>query len=278
MSSSESTAAWTENRADAGPGVSVVTEVWRARELIGFFALRDLRVRYKQAVFGVLWALAQPVATVAVFTFVFGRLVGIDTGGVPYPLFALVGMVMWSYFASVVGSASDVLVGNSALITKVYFPRIAAPVASLLPPLVDMVVSLGLVAILFVVYGLAPGWSVLGFPLALGLLMAAALGTGLWLAALNVRYRDVRHAVTLILQVWLFISPVAYPSTLVSEEQRYLYALNPMTGVIEVARWSLVNGPWPGWSLAVSAASALLLLVSGLWYFRRSEPSFADVI
>ena len=271
-------AEWTDNRAGTRPGRAVLAEAWRARELVGYFALRDLRVRYKQAILGVLWAVVQPLATVVVFTFVFGRLAGVDSGDVPYPLLTLSGVVLWAYFSSVVTQASDVLVRDSALITKVYFPRLTAPLASLLPPLVDMAVTLCLLGLLCLFYGFLPPATILALPLVLVLLMATALGVGLWLSALNVRYRDIRHAVLPMMQVLLFVSPVGYPSNLVGESGRYLYALNPMAGVIDLGRWSLLGEPWPGWPLAVSVGVCACVLASGLWYFTRAERGFADVI
>ena len=252
--------------------------LWRARELIGYFALRDLRLRYRQAVLGVVWVLVQPVASVAIFTLVFSRLAGINSEGVPYPLFALVGMVSWTYFSSAVVSASESLVGNANLITKVYFPRMAAPAASLVPPAVDLGVSMVLVGVVALYYGWFPDVRVLAVPLWLLLLALATLGVSLWLAALNVRYRDVQYAVAPVLQVWLFASPVAYPASLLTGWEAAVYALNPMVGVIGVARWSLLGTPWPGWPLAVSLASSVLVFLSGFRYFSRSQRSFADVI
>ncbi len=247
-------------------------------DLVAILALRDLRVRYRQALLGVVWVLLQPVATVVIFTLVFRRLARISSQGVPYPLFALLGMVVWIYFATAVQRGSDVLVSNPALVTKVYFPRVVAPVAAVLPPLVDLLVSMGLVAVLLVHYGRFSGWRLLAVPGWLGLGVLAALAVVLWLSALNVRYRDVQQALGPALQVWLFASPVAYPADLLTGWQQGLYALNPMAGVISLARWSVLGAPWPGWPLAVSVASTVLVLASGLAYFRRAETTFADVI
>lgn len=256
----------------------MASQLWTGRELIRFFAWRDLRVRYKQAVLGVAWIVLQPVAAVATFTFVFHRLAGVDESTAPYPLFAMAGLISWVYFSSVITQGSQVLVGNAALVTKVYFPRLTAPAASLLPPLADLGVSLGLVAVLCVLYGHSPTWALLAFPLWLLLLAGTALGVVLWLSALNVRYRDVGHAITPALQVWLFLSPVAYPSTLVSDRGRMLYALNPMVGAIDVGRWVLIGSPWPGWPVAVSAGVAVVVLFLAARYFQRAERSFADVV
>jgi ABC-type polysaccharide/polyol phosphate export permease len=270
--------AWIENSAGRRAREGTWKVLWQSRQLIGYLALRDLRVRYRQAVLGVIWFLVQPVATVVVFTFVFQRLAGIQTQDVPYPLFALTGMITWTYFATGVGRASEVLASNPNLVTKVFFPRIVAPAAGLLPPLVDLAISGVLVAGLAVYYGVWPGWSLLAAPLWLLLLVGTTLGVGLWLSAINVRYRDVRHAIGPTLQLWLFASPVAYPVTSLSGWSDALYSLNPVVGVIEFGRWSLLGATWPGGSLLISVCSASMVLISGVAYFRRAERSFADVI
>jgi ABC-2 type transport system permease protein/lipopolysaccharide transport system permease protein len=269
---------WVENAAGSGARARPWTELWRVRELVAFFALRDLKVRYKQAALGVAWVLLQPLAAVAAFTLVFDRVVGITSEGIPYPLFALSGLVTWTYFSSAVARASTVLVADSALITKVYFPRLAAPSAALLPPLVDLAVSLSLVAAFMMYFGVGPTWNVLAAPVWLLLVLLTAFGVSLWLSALNVRYRDVQQAIVPLLQLWLFLSPVFYPSTLLSGWREFVFALNPMTGVIAFGRWTLLDAPWPGWPLAVSVAVALVVSVSGVRYFRQRERTFADVI
>jgi ABC-2 type transport system permease protein/lipopolysaccharide transport system permease protein len=253
------------------------SELWRSRELIFFFAVRDLKVRYRQAVLGVAWVLAQPLVLVGVFTLVFHNIAQLPSGDIPYPLFALTGLVVWACFSSSVTAASDSLVSNSALVTKVYFARLTAPLSALVPPLVDLAVSLVAVAAMCAYYGTYPTWRVLGAPLWLLLLIATTMGVGLWLSALNVRYRDVRHAVTPVLQVLLFLSPIAYAPVLPSGAA-LIYAINPMVGVISVFRWSVLAAPWPGWPLLVSAAAAAGLVISGLRYFRQAERAFADVI
>ena len=269
---------WTENSSSAGSREPLWTALWHSRVLIGFLALRDLKLRYRQAVLGVVWVLFQPVATVVVFTFVFQRLAGISSQGVPYPLFALTGMVTWNYFSNAASRASEVLVSNPNLVTKVYFPRMAAPAAGMLSPVVDLAVSLVLVGGLAAYYGVWTGWRLLAVPLWLLFLAGTTFGISLWLSALNVRYRDVRHALGPVLQLWLFASPVAYPTTSLSGWQELAYALNPIAGVIEFGRWSMLGVPWPGWSLAVSLGSGLFLFTSGCLYFRRAERDFADVI
>jgi ABC-type polysaccharide/polyol phosphate export permease len=276
--SAEPKAAWRENTARGVAGERSWSALWHARELIGYFALRDLRLRYRQAVLGVLWVLAQPVASVAVFTVVFSRLAGVESQGVPYPAFALVGMITWTYFSSVVVAGSGALVNNASLVTKVYFPRMAAPAAALLPPAVDLAISMVLFGAVAVYYGVFSGARLLAFPIWLLLLMVTAFAVVLWLSALNVRYRDVQHAVAPILQVWLFASPVAYPATLLSGWQELVYAINPVVGVIQLGRWSLLGTPWPGLPLLISTGSTAVLLISGLAYFNRAQRSFADVI
>jgi ABC-type polysaccharide/polyol phosphate export permease len=240
---------WHENAAKPSGRRSAWVALWRSRDLVGYFALRDLRVRYKQAVLGV-----------------------------PYPLFALLGMVVWTYFSSATTRGSEVFASSPELVTKVSFPRLAAPAGAMLPPLVDLAVSIALVAIFMVYYRLAPTWRLAATPVWLLLLVLTAFAMSLWLSALNVRYRDVRQAVGPVLQIWLFASPVAYPSTLLSPVAELAYALNPMAGVIGLARWSVLGTPWPGWPLAVSLTVLALVLALGLAYFRRAERSFADVI
>jgi len=278
MTSDAEALPWTENSARRRSQEAAWRVLWRSRVLIGYLALRDLRLRYRQAALGVVWVLIQPVATVVVFTFVFQRLAGVSSQGIPYPLFALAGMVTWTYFANATTRASEVLVGNPNLVTKVYFPRMAAPAAGLISPLVDLAVSAVLIGVLAVYYRQWPGWNILAAPLWLLFLMGTTLGLALWLSAVNVRYRDVRYALPPILQLWLFASPVAYPATLLTGWQELLYALNPVVGIIALGRWSLLGAPWPGWPLLVSFGSAVVLLVTGLAYFRRAERTFADVI
>lgn len=268
---------WTENAASGGP-LLPWGELWRARGLIALFALRDLRVRYKQAVLGVAWVVVQPVVTVLAFTVVFDRLVDVPSGDLPYPVFALAGLLGWTYLTGCISRGSEVLVNNTALVTKVYFPRLIAPLASLLPPLVDLVIGLVLLAALSLAYGVVPGPQLLLLPVWLALLVLTALGVVCLLAALNVRYRDVRQIVAPALQILLFLSPVAYSYATVSDSTRLLASLNPVVGVLEFGRWVLVDGPWPGWSLLVSVLSALTVTAGGVLYFQRAQRSFADVI
>jgi lipopolysaccharide transport system permease protein len=269
---------WVENRPRRGFHGPGLRELWRYRELGGFLALRDLKVRYKQAVFGAAWALFQPLAGVLVFTVIFRRLAKVPSDGIPYPLFAFAGLLVWSYNALGVTKATQSMVSNAPLVTKVYFPRLLMPLAAVLPGLLDLGLSLLLLGLLLPVYGIAPGPAALTLPLWMVALVATTSGVGMWLAALNVQYRDVNHAITLLVQLWLFVSPVAYPSSLVQGAWRYLYALNPMAGVIDGFRWALLRGPAPGPTLLISMTMTALLLVSGTVYFQRTERRFADVI
>jgi ABC-type polysaccharide/polyol phosphate export permease len=269
---------WIENRATAGRRATRVGEVWPYRELVLFLATRDVRVRYKQAVFGVAWAVIQPLAGAAVLSVVFHRYADVEGVGASYELFAFAGFAVWTYFSTALGTVTQSLVGNSGLITKVYFPRIVAPLAGLLPALVDLGIAMSVLVAALVITGDAPGLAVLATPLWLLALMAAALGPGLILATLNVKYRDAHQAFGLLTQLWLFASPVAYSSNLVPDGWRYAFALNPMSGVIEGFRWSFLGEPPPDRTLLVSLAVAAALLLGGVRYFRSAERRFADVI
>jgi ABC-type polysaccharide/polyol phosphate export permease len=278
VSTTGSAQEWRENAARPGPASSAWLSLWQSKDLIALLARRDLRLRYNQAALGVVWVLIQPIVSVAIFTVVFGRLAGISSENVPYSLFALTGFVVWTYFSTAVLRGSEVLAENPQLVTKVYFPRLAAPAAAVLPPLVDLAVSIALVVPLMAYHRVTPTWRVAATPIWVGLAILAAVGVALWLAALNVRFRDVRYALGPVMQMWLFASPVAYPSTLLTGRGELLYAVNPISGVIGLARWSLLGTPWPGWPLAVSTASISLSLWGGIAYFRRAERTFADVI
>jgi ABC-type polysaccharide/polyol phosphate export permease len=269
---------WTENRSSVHRPVLRLPELWAYRELVGFLALRDIRARYKQAVFGVGWAVLQPLISAAIFTLVFRRLAGVPSDGVPYPLFALLSVSVWTYFATSVNGATTSLVSNAALVTKVYFPRLAAPLAALAHGVVGLTVALLLVAAAMAYYGVVPGLAVLWLPVCVLALMGVALGAGLLLSAINVRYRDVGQVVGLLLQVWLFASPVAYPSSLVPQRWRELYALNPMVGILDTFRWAVLGTPGPGPDVLLSLAAGGALLAVGVIYFQHSERRFADVI
>lgn len=269
---------WVENRPTRGGRALDLRELWQYRELARFFALRDLKVRYKQAAFGVGWAILRPIAGAVVLTVVFRQVAGVPSDGLAYVPFALLGYSAWSYFSTSLGGAASSLVSNSALITKVYFPRLLAPAAAVVPGLVDLAVALVPLALVMAWTATAPGIGLVTLPLWVAALAVTALGIGLWFATVNVRYRDAGALLGLLMQLWFFLSPVAYPASAVADPWRALYYLNPVAGIIGGLRWSVLDGPWPGWPLAVSAASAALLTLGGLRSFRAGERYFADVI
>lgn len=272
-----STGVWTENRAGGARTVDW-RELWNARELLWFFALRDVRVRYKQAALGFAWVVLVPLITVGAFTVAFEGLADVPSDGAPYPVFALAGLVGWTYLSQCVAQGSEVLVRNPALINKTYFPRLVAPLASILPPLVDLGVGLLVLAVLCAVYGVTPGLTVLLLPVWLLVLVLTALGPVLLLSAVNVRYRDVRHLVAPALQALLFLSPVAYSASGLTGWARLLYGLNPAVGALDLGRWVLIDGPRPGLPAALSLLVALASAVVGLVVFQRQARTFADVI
>jgi lipopolysaccharide transport system permease protein len=254
-------------------------DLWRFRELLGFLAWRDIKVRYKQTTLGVLWALIQPAVTLAVFTFIFGKLAAMPAGNAPYPLLVLCGLLPWQLFAAAFSNASGSLVANTHLISKVYFPRLIVPLSSVAVALIDFTVVLGLLAAMCLWWQFLPDWRIIFVPLFILLTLVTAIGTGLWLTALTVKYRDFRFVVPFLLQVGLFLSPVGFSSTNLPN-WRFVYSLNPMVGAIDGFRWCLLRGepPLDPVNLATSVGMALLLLASGLWYFRRTERTFADII
>lgn len=271
--------AWTENRAPARwfPRLEL-RQLWRFRELALVLAQRDLKVRYKQTVFGLAWVIMQPLVAATIFTLVFGRLAGLPSEGLPYAVFVYSGLVLWTYFSGALDSVAHSLVQNRELVTKTYFPALVVPFALALPGLVDLLVSLVVLAIVMAAYGVAPGAALVLLPLWIVSCVVVVLASGLWLSALNVKYRDVRHTMTFLLQVWLFASPVVYAGSLVEGKWTYLYAVNPMVTVLDGFRWSAVGTPAPGPEALVSLAVVLALLGGGLVYFRRAERRFADVI
>jgi lipopolysaccharide transport system permease protein len=253
--------------------------LWEYRELLWFLALRDIKVRYKQTVLGASWAVLQPVATAVVFTLVFGRLAKVPSDGVPYALFALCGLVVWNFFSSAVSSTSSSLIGNSNLISKVYFPRLCVPIASVMASFVDFLVATGVLFIAMAIYGIWGGWRIVAAIPVAGLAFAAALGVSLWLSAFAARFRDVRYVVPFLMQFWLFATPVAYPSTLLSERWHLVYALNPMVGVVEAFRWAMLGSDIDiAGVVLTSTAVVIVVLLSGALYFRRMERTLADVI
>jgi lipopolysaccharide transport system permease protein len=256
-----------------------LSAVWEYRELLYFLVWRDLKVRYKQTLLGVVWVVIQPAFFTLAFSIFFGRLAGIPSDGIPYPLFAFCGLIPWQLFAHGLVNAGNSLVLNERLITKVYFPRLVIPLSAILSGLVDFVFGFVVLLGLIAYYGVVPTNSLWTFPAFIAMAMAAAVGVGLWLAALNVEYRDVRYTMPFITQLWFFLTPIAYPSSLVPEKWRTLYDLNPMVGAVEGFRWALLaKNEAPGSQLVVSLVIMLALLVSGLYYFRRMEKNFADVI
>jgi len=268
---------WIENRPSRVRGVAL-RELWPYRELVYFLALRDLKARYKQAFFGISWAVIQPVAGVTVFTIVFRKLASISSGGVPYLAFAFLGLLVWTYFAASVTAATTSLVANAALVTKVYFPRIAAPLAALVPGLAELAIGLVLLSGIMVHYRIVPGWAALTLPGWVLAAMVVGLAVGLLAASLNVKYRDVGAVMPVLVQLWLLATPVAYPSSLVHGGWRWVYALNPMVAVVDGFRWSLLETDAPSYEALASAAAAAVLLACGLLYFLRTERKFADVI
>ena len=256
-----------------------LADLWQYRELIYFLTWRDIKVRDKQTVLGGAWAILQPFLTMVVFSVFFGRLAGIPSDGLPYPIFAYCALLPWQLFAHALTESSNSLVANERLITKVYFPRLVVPISAVLAGLLDFLVAFVVLIGMMMYYHIRPTAAVWTVPLFLLLAVGAALGVGLWLSALNVQYRDVRYTIPFLTQFWLFLTPVAYPSTLVPVSWRALYGLNPMAGVVEGFRWALLGKTeGPGALLAVSVAITIVILVGGLYYFRRMEKTFADVV
>ena len=264
-----------------------LADIWNYRELVYFLIWRDIKVRYKQTLLGAAWAIIQPFFTMVVFTIFFGRLAGVPSDGVPYPIFAYTGLLPWGLFTKALTDAGRAMVANRAMITKIYFPRLVIPLASVLSGLVDFAIAfLVLIGMIFY-YNNVPGEydsisispTILTLPFFIFLALVTALGVGLWLSALNVRYRDINYILPFLTQFWLFITPVAYPASMIPVQWRWLYALNPMTGVVEGFRWALLGtGSGPDLMLAVSTTISILALISGLFYFRRMERTFADMV
>lgn len=254
-------------------------ELVEYRELLYFLAWRDLKVKYKQTALGIVWAILQPFLTMVVFSVLFGRLVGVPTNDIPYPIFAYAGLLPWQLFATTLTNASNSLVGNSHIIKKVYFPRAIIPLASVISGIVDFALAFTVLAGMMFYYRIVPDASVIALPFFTLLAVACSLGVGLWLSSLNVRYRDVRHVIPFLVQLWFFSTPVLYPSNLIPEKWRVLYFLNPMTGVVEGFRSSLVGGKGEtGLGVVISGIVVLCFLIGGGFYFRKMERIFADVV
>jgi lipopolysaccharide transport system permease protein len=254
-------------------------ELWEYRELLYFLIWRDIKVRYKQTALGASWAIIQPFCTMLVFSLFFGHLGKIPSDNIPYPIFSFAALVPWTFFANGLGQSSNSLVGNANLITKIYFPRLIVPLAAVFSGIVDFLLAFVVLLGMLFYYGLAPTLHVLWLPLFLLLALVTSLGVGLWLSALNVEYRDVRYVVPFLTQFWLFATPIAYPSSLLPQPWRTVYGLNPMVGVVEGFRWALLGtGTAPGPIIAVSSVVAVIALVTGAFYFRRMEKTFADIL
>ena len=255
-------------------------DLWRYRELFYFLAWRDILVRYKQTEIGIVWALIRPFLTMIVFTIVFGQLAKLPSNGVPYPILVFAAMLPWQFFANALSECSNSLINNSNLISKVYFPRLIVPTSAVIVSFVDFLISGIILLALMAWYNFIPSWRILTLPLFILINFAAAMGGGLWLSALNVKYRDFRYIVPFIVQFGLYISPVGFSSSVVPERWRLLYSLNPIVGVIDGFRWAILGGEaklyLPGFTLSVGLVA--LLFASGVWYFRKMERSFADVI
>lgn len=254
-------------------------EVWVYHELLYFLALRDIQVRYKQTALGIVWAVLQPVLTMMVFTLLFGRLAKLPSEGIPYPIFIFTALLPWQLFAHSLTESSNSLVQNQQLVKKVYFPRLVIPLASVLASLVDFAVAFSVLILLMFYYHVIPLYTIITLPFFILLAILSAFAVGVWLSALNVKYRDIKHVIPFLTQFWMFATPIAYSSTLVPERWKLIYGLNPMTGVVEGFRWAILGKSQPpGILFAISIGVVLVLLVTGLYYFRQMESSFADMV
>lgn len=269
----------TRRQASKGWAWPKLRELWEYRELIYFFAWRDIKVRYKQTVMGASWAIIQPFFTMVIFSLFFGRLAKVPSDGLPYPIFSYAALVPWTFFANAITQASNSLVLSANMIKKIYFPRLSLPIATVLAGVIDFALAFLVLLGMMLYYGLVPTINILWLPLFLLLALVASLGVSLWLAAMNVQFRDVRYMVPFLTQAWLFVTPIAYPSSLLSEPWRTVYGINPMAGVVDGFRWALLGTDTaPGPMMVVSVVVALILFVSGAFYFRQMEQSFADVL
>jgi len=254
-------------------------ELWEYKELLYFLVWRDIKVRYKQTLLGAGWAIIQPFFTMVVFSLFFGKLAKMPSDGIPYPIFSFAALVPWSFFANGLTQASNSLVGSANLVTKVYFPRLAIPIATVLAGVVDFILAFIMLLGMMLYYGIFPGVNIVWLPFLLSLVFTISLGVSLWFSALNVQFRDVRYVIPFLVQFWLFATPIAYPSSLMSEPWKTLYGINPMVGVVEGFRWALLGTKTaPGPIVLVSSVVALLVLFSGALYFRRMEKGFADIV
>jgi lipopolysaccharide transport system permease protein len=253
--------------------------MWKYRELLYFLTWRDIKVRYKQTVLGAAWAVIQPFFTMVVFSLFFGKLAKVPSDGIPYPIFAYAALVPWHFFANGINQSANSLVGSANLIRKVYFPRLVVPISSVVSGVVDFVLAFAVLLGMMLFYDIYPTSNIIWLPFLLLLAFSTSLGVGLWFAALNVQFRDVFYVVPFLTQFWLFATPIAYPSSLLSEPWRTLFGVNPMVGVVEGFRWALLGADTaPGTMIVVSSLVAIVLLVGGAFYFKRLEKSFADVV
>ncbi len=269
-----------EDRRGLGLGL---TDVWTYRELLYFLAWRDVKVRYKQTLLGVLWVVLQPLVSMVIFTVLFGILLQVDSGDAPYPVFALAGLLPWNYFSQALTRSSTSVVNSANLVTKIYFPRLVIPLSGVFSSLVDFAIAFGALIVSMVVYGIAPTPALLVLPALILLAMITALGFGLWLSALNVKYRDVNYLLPFLIQIWMYVTPVVYGSNLLPERYRFLLSLNPMTGVVEGFRWAVLGQAVVGDYLSapligLSVVISLVTLISGLIFFRDTERTFADIV
>jgi lipopolysaccharide transport system permease protein len=253
-------------------------ELWNYRELLLSFTVRDIKIRYKQTALGFLWAIIQPLFMMVIFTVIFGGFAKIPSDGLPYPLFSFAALLPWMLFSEGLTRSTMSMVANANIMTKVYFPRLIMPISGILSPLVDFVVSISILVVMMVYYGFVPTINVVFLPLFILLALATSLGIGLWLSALNVKYRDFQYTVPFIIQLWMYASPVVYPASMIPESIRFLYGLNPMVGVIEGFRWALLGTAMPRGILFVSIGVVAIILISGMFYFRRMEQYYADVV
>ena len=253
-------------------------KLWHYRDLLFVLTVRDIKVRYKQTILGILWVVIQPVFMMVFFTLIFGRLAGMPSDGVPYPIFAYAGLLPWTFFSNALNSSANSLVGNSSLITKVYFPRMIIPIASVGAVLVDFVIAFGLLILLMFYYGIGFSWNILMLPFLALLTALAAIGAGMLMSALNVKYRDIRYALPFIIQIGMFATPIIYPSSLISEKWSWLLKLNPLTGIVEAFRSAIFGKPFDFAALGISIFMIIIIMIYSIYNFRRMERGFADIV
>ncbi len=253
-------------------------DLWQYRDLLYILTLRDVKVRYKQTILGILWAVIQPLFMMIIFTLFFGRLAGIPSDGIPYPLFAYAGLLPWTFFSNAVNSSGNSLVGNSSLITKVYFPRMIIPIAAVGSGLIDFLISFGLLVLLMLYYGTGFSANIIMLPILVLLTAFLAIGVGMWMSALNVKYRDIRYALPFLIQLWMFATPIIYPSSLIPDKWRWLFIINPLTGLIEGYRSAIFGTPFDFVGIGVSIFIIFAALIYSAYTFRQMERSFADLV